>query len=127
MKRAQKLLAAASSKMDVPGEIMAGLPKLELTGFSQLSIEHHKGVLEYSPETVSVDVGIGSVRITGSGLSISCLLYTSLAGKLNVLNNQCFVVIHRKQRRDFTVRRQHCFAGPGGHKNRNLGNGVEGS
>lgn len=73
MKRAQKLLAAASSKMDVPGEIMAGLPKLELTGFSQLSIEHHKGVLEYSPETVSVDVGIGSVRITGSGLSISLM------------------------------------------------------
>ena len=46
MKRAQKLLAAASSKMDVPGEIMAGLPKLELTGFSHEAADYRFAELE---------------------------------------------------------------------------------
>ena len=76
MKRAQKILEAASERLDVPGEIMAGLPKLELTGFAQLSIEHHKGILEYTSEAITVAVGIGKIRITGQKLSIHFMNHT---------------------------------------------------
>ena len=84
MKRAQKLLEAASARLDLPGEIMAGLPKLELTGFSQLSVEHHKGILEYTQEAITVAVGIGRIRITGSRLASSLMTHTYLVVKGNL-------------------------------------------
>ncbi len=84
VKRTKRLLEAASNRLDLPGEIVAGLPKIELTGFSRLSIEQHSGVLTYSTETVIVDVGIGRVKITGRELAISLMnhTYVIVTGKL---------------------------------------------
>ena len=84
MKREQKLLEAASARLDLPGEIMAGLPKLELTGFSQLSVEHHKGILEYTQEAITVAVGIGRIRITGSRWAICLRDHTDGVGGGNL-------------------------------------------
>lgn len=85
MKHAQKILEAASERLDLPGDITAGLPKLELTGFSQLSVEHHKGVLEYTDTAVTVAVGIGNVRITGTRLSITLMnhSFVVITGRLS--------------------------------------------
>jgi len=70
MRKPRKLLTEASEKLDLPGEIAAGLPKMELTGFSQLSLEHHRGILEYTDETVAVALNLGTVRVTGRRLTI---------------------------------------------------------
>jgi sporulation protein YqfC len=85
MNRAQKLLQQASERLDIPGQIMAGLPKVELTGFSKISIEQHKGILEYSDEVVTVAVSQGKIRITGKGLSIRLMnsVFLVVVGKLS--------------------------------------------
>lgn len=70
MKQPRKFLQETSQKLDLPADIAAGLPKLELTGFSQLSIEHHKGILEYTDKVIAVALNIGTVRVTGSKLTI---------------------------------------------------------
>lgn len=87
MKKTQKFLQAASERFDVPGDIMAGLPKLELTGFSKLSLAHHKGILEYTQEVVTVALSIGNVRISGKNLSISLMNheYVIVSGEISNL------------------------------------------
>lgn len=73
MKRARKLLERTADRLDLPGEVITGQPHLELTGFTKLSVEHHRGVLEYTDETVTVALRDGQVRITGRNLSISLM------------------------------------------------------
>ena len=73
MKKAQKLLETAAERLDLPGDVVAGLPRLELTGFSQLSVEQHRGIKEYTPEAVTVALKKGSIRITGQKLSITLM------------------------------------------------------
>ena len=73
MKRTRKLLERTAERLDLPGEVLAGQPRLELTGFSRLSVEHHRGVLEYTDEAVTVALPEGRVRVTGTHLSISLM------------------------------------------------------
>ena len=70
MKKARKLLTRVSQKLELPAEIAAGLPKIELTGTSEFSMEPHKGLLEYEQERISVASSVGTVAVLGSGLTI---------------------------------------------------------
>ena len=45
---ARKLLERASRQLELPAEIVAGLPRIEVTGTGELSIEPHRGLLEYA-------------------------------------------------------------------------------
>lgn len=87
MKQTRKLLEAAAARFDIPADALAGLPKLELTGFSQLSVEQHRGILEYTGEAVTVALPAGRVRVTGAGLSITLMnhSYLVLTGELRGL------------------------------------------
>ena len=76
MKPTKKLLEHAASRLDLPAEVVAGQPRLELTGFSRLSVEQHRGVLEYTEEAVTVALREGKVRVTGENLSISLMNHT---------------------------------------------------
>ena len=55
---------------ELPGEALAGIPKLEMTGNRRLHIEGHKGVLEYSAELIAVNGGAALMKICGSQLEI---------------------------------------------------------
>ena len=88
MKHTRKWLEETADRLDLPGEIVAGLTKLELTGFSRLSVEGHRGIVEYSPEAVAVRVKAGTVRVEGSNLSIALMNhdFLVLAGKITAVN-----------------------------------------
>lgn len=70
MKQSNKLLAAAAEKLDLPGDIVAGQPRIELIGDRRCSIEPHRGLLEYSKELVMVESSAGKVKIAGTELNI---------------------------------------------------------
>lgn len=63
-------VAAASEKLGIPPETLAGLPVVELTGDMAVMIEQHQGICAYSEGEVCVRVSSGMLRITGSGLTI---------------------------------------------------------
>ena len=70
MNRAKKILASAADKLDLPADVLAGLPKMELTGFRQFSIEPHQGLLEYEKERISIKSDLGRIDIIGEDLRI---------------------------------------------------------
>ena len=63
-------LARLSGALELPGDLIAGVPRIELTGNGEAVIEQHRGIAHFSPEEVRVRVCGGEVRVTGSGLRI---------------------------------------------------------
>ena len=64
--RAQGILAAA----DFPGEILTGVPVVELKGAAEAVVICHRGVIGYEPEEVRIASALGPIRVRGSELTI---------------------------------------------------------
>ena len=58
-RRAKKesLLERTAEVFDLPGDLVAGLPRVEITGSRELRMENHKGILAYGPEEIHVSGG----------------------------------------------------------------------
>jgi sporulation protein YqfC len=66
----KNLLDRAVETLDLPGEVLAGMPKLTVTGNRKLHIECHKGILEYDSSLIAVNSGVAILKIRGEGLDI---------------------------------------------------------
>lgn len=55
---------------DLPGDLVAGLPHLELIGDRQLYVEHHQGILSYSGLCIDVNTSHGILRVKGRRLEL---------------------------------------------------------
>jgi len=55
---------------DLPADIVARLPHLEMVGGVQLYLERHTGILGYSQEQIDINTTSGVLRIKGAKLSI---------------------------------------------------------
>lgn len=66
---AQRITEAA----DLQGEVMPGMPLVEIAGEQRVLIECHRGVTEYSPNRICVKVSYGQVCVCGCGLELSVM------------------------------------------------------
>ena len=64
--KAQGVLAAA----DFPGEILTGVPVVELKGTAEAVVICHRGVIGYETEELRIASSLGQIRIRGQGLTI---------------------------------------------------------
>ena len=62
------VLAAAAELFDLPADIVAGLPRLEMVGSRQLYLEHHTGLLAYTEEQIMLwDIAASSAIVRAAG------------------------------------------------------------
>ena len=59
------LLERTAEALDLPGDVLAGLPHIELTGNRELRMENHKEILSYGGEESRTSGG--KLEITGRG------------------------------------------------------------
>ena len=64
------VLSTVAKLFDLPADVVAGLPRLEMVGSRQLYLEHHAGILAYSEEQIDVNTSAGALRVRGEGLSL---------------------------------------------------------
>jgi len=78
---------AAVERLDLPGQLAAGMPQLELVGNAELYLAHHRGVLSYSTELVEINGGGLIVRLSGKQLQIIAMTEEELrvAGRITAL------------------------------------------
>lgn len=57
--------------MDLPGQPLPGQPIVELAGAGRVLIENHRGVTQYSGESICIRVSYGYVHVSGQGLVLS--------------------------------------------------------
>ena len=51
------VLDTVAELFDLPADLVAGLPHLEMVGSRQLYLEHHTGILSYSEAQIAADPG----------------------------------------------------------------------
>ncbi len=74
------VLAAAAELFDLPADVIAGLPRLEMVGNRQLYLEHHTGLLAYTEEQIDANTSAGVLRVRGKGLTLMAMT----AGELRI-------------------------------------------
>lgn len=74
------VLSAVAELFDLPADVVAGLPRLEMIGSRQLYLEHHTGILAYSQEQVDANTTAGVLRIRGRDLTLLAMS----AGELRI-------------------------------------------
>ena len=70
MKNARRVMQNVLTAADFPGDILTGVPSVELKGDSEASIVGHRGVIAYSTDEVSISSVLGRVQIRGHNLVI---------------------------------------------------------
>ena len=64
------VLDSVAELFDLPADIVAGLPHLEMVGGRQLYLEHHTGILGYSQQQIDINTASGAVRVRGEKLTL---------------------------------------------------------
>ena len=67
------VLDAVAELFDLPADVVAGLPRLEMVGSRQLYVEHHAGILAYSEEQIDINTPAGVLRVRGTGLGLMAM------------------------------------------------------
>ncbi len=70
MKREKRVLSEAAELFDLPADLVAGLPHVEVMGSSHFYMEHHRGILSYSGEEIDINGEGIIVRVYGKGLEL---------------------------------------------------------
>ena len=74
------VLAAAAELFDLPADIVAGLPRLEMVGSRQLYLEHHTGILAYTDQQIDANTAGVVLRVKGEQLTLLAIT----AGELRI-------------------------------------------
>ena len=71
--RKENLIDRAAELLDLPGDIVAGMARITVTGCRRVFIESHRGVLEYGTREIHVNGGRVLIRIRGQDLKIRAM------------------------------------------------------
>jgi len=67
------VLGSVAELFDLPADVVAGLPRLELVGDGELRMENHKGILAYGTEEIHISGGSYIVKVTGEALELRAM------------------------------------------------------
>ena len=63
-----------SDALELPKDVVLDLPKIIIIGNIQLNISNHKGIIEYTQETLRINSSIGIVKISGYNMELKTIL-----------------------------------------------------
>ena len=67
------VLTSVAELFDLPADLVAGLPRLEMVGGRQLYLEHHTGLLAYTEQQIDANTTAGVLRIRGDHLNLMAM------------------------------------------------------
>lgn len=70
--------------MELPGDVLMDLPRIVAVGNLQVSVENHRGIVEYTGDRVRISTGSGQVIITGSDLLLRNILPDEICVEGNI-------------------------------------------
>lgn len=78
--RGDGVLSSLAELFDLPADVVAGLPRLEMVGGRQLYLEHHTGILAYTDQQIDANTPGGVLRVKGERLTLLAMT----AGELRI-------------------------------------------
>lgn len=85
--RERDFLDTVTELFDLPPELAAGLPRLEMLGNRQMYLEHHSGILSCTRQQIDINTSAGVLRITGQRLELLAMTAEEvrIGGQLDAL------------------------------------------
>lgn len=82
-----RLREESAAALDLPADIVAGLPRMELIGDRQFWMEGHRGILSYGSDAIHISAGRMTVCVRGEGLELRSMNAETLciSGRLSAL------------------------------------------
>ncbi|HHV73988.1 MAG TPA: sporulation protein YqfC [Thermoanaerobacterium sp.] len=77
--------------VDFPKDVLLNLPKITVIGNTQITVENHRGIIEYIPERIRINSTIGMIRITGKNMIINSVMTEILVITGKILNIEIIV------------------------------------
>ena len=71
--RKERLLERTAEALELPGDVVAGLPRIELTGDRELRMENHRGILAYGSQEIQISGGRLVVKVRGENLELRAM------------------------------------------------------
>lgn len=59
--------------LEIPQDIILDLPRITMLGNKQLLVENHKGIIEYTPAVVRINLNQGELIIRGQNMVLGNL------------------------------------------------------
>lgn len=66
----KNILSEAAELFDLPADVVAGLPHIEMVGNDHFYMEHHRGILSYSGEEIAINADRMMIRVFGENLEL---------------------------------------------------------
>jgi len=70
-----KLRNRVSDAMNIPKDVILGVPLIRMVGREEFYIENYRGILEYTDTLIRIQTKIGQIQLSGKHLEI--LYYTN--------------------------------------------------
>ena len=78
MKKNQEIRANLAEILELPKDIILGIPQITMVGNLQLFIENHKGILEYTDTYIRINTKSGILQISGRNLLLKNIIYEEI-------------------------------------------------
>ncbi|MGO1372013.1 MAG: sporulation protein YqfC [Senegalia sp. (in: firmicutes)] len=85
-KKIDDLKTNIAEALELPKEIILDLPKITLVGNIQLYIENHKGIIEYTKDSIRINSKSGVIRIIGKNMLIKNIVSEEVIIKGEIIN-----------------------------------------
>lgn len=72
-KERNSVLGSVAELFDLPADVIAGMPHLEMMGCRQMYLERHTGILAYSETQIDINTSGGVLRVRGQGLTLTAM------------------------------------------------------
>ncbi len=66
----KEIMLHVAELFDLPGDVAAGLPHMELLGNREFFMERHGGILSYSDTEITLSAGSLTVQVRGRALQL---------------------------------------------------------
>ncbi len=86
MSKKELFRAAVADTLELPGDIVAGLPRLVITGRESILLENHGGIVHYDEGRLVVSYAGGYLEVRGENLVLPLLRSDILAVEGNLLS-----------------------------------------
>lgn len=87
MKKINDIKLRISDSLSLPKDVILNFPNIKIIGNNEISIENHKGIIEYGNEILRINSGIGIIKVTGENLKINEISYEEviLTGTIKII------------------------------------------
>lgn len=84
-KRREALTKVMAEFLEIPKDLVLDLPKITIIGRNEIYLENHRGIIEYLPNRLRVNLARGFLEIEGTDLEIRALMpdEISITGLVN--------------------------------------------